>query len=525
MASIARRIFRCTGTAFALAIACLSGCASLPPVERSASTWAITDVAGSPLARMVEASRPANATGRSGFRLLSDPGHAFEARLLLIAQAQRAIDVQYYVLDGDATGLEFLFALREAARRGVRVRLIVDDLHVGNKDAMFSALAALPGFEVRMFNPLPARGGTLVSRVLRSLHEIRRVNRRMHNKLLVADSSLSVSGGRNIANEYFMRAADANFIDIDVLATGDIVRDQSAAFDQYWNSEQVYPVGQLAVAGALTVDALLTTSVLPDAPPRAVQPLDRLGQNAVGEQWRQGRLRLFWAPAKVLVDPPEKIMRSDFESRFGDSVSRRTLDLLRTARSSVLISSPYFIPGDVGLGVMRETAANGAKTLVVTNSLAATDEPLVYAAYARHRRDMLALGTTLYEISPALAKRSGGLGDFGASNGRLHAKLAIVDERHVYIGSMNLDGRSASFNTELGLIIDSPELARNFSRIVRGDDFRSGYVVRLGTDGQMEWVERDAQGSETVHRTEPGTSWARAIRDWAISLFLDEELL
>lgn len=525
MTSIAHTILRRTGAAFALAIACLSGCASLPPVERPAPTWAITDVAGTPLARMVEASRPADATSRSGFRLLSDPGHAFEARLLLIAQAHRAIDVQYYVLDGDATGLEFLSALREAARRGVRVRLIVDDLHVGNKDALFSALAALPGFDVRVFNPLPARGGALASRVLRSLHEIRRVNRRMHNKLLVADGSLSVSGGRNIADDYFMRGTDANFIDIDVLAAGDVVRDQSAAFDQYWNSAQVYPMEQLAAPGALSADVLLAASAMPDAPPRTVRQFDRLGQTAVGEQWQHGRLDLFWAPATVLVDPTEKIIRPGFESRFADSVSRRTLDLLRTARSSVLISSPYFIPGDIGLGVMRETGANGAKTLVVTNSLAATDEPLVYTAYARHRKNMLALGITLYEISPTLANRSGGLGDFGASNGRLHAKLAIVDERHVYIGSMNLDGRSASFNTELGLIIDSPELARNFSKIVQGDDFRSGYLVRLGTDGHVEWVEQDAQGSETVHRTEPGTSWARAIRDWAISLFLDEELL
>ncbi|MET0541600.1 MAG: phospholipase D family protein [Variovorax sp.] len=503
----------------------LGACTTLPPRDAVAPSHALADASATPLARVVAASRPPEAAAdRSGFRLLSDPDYAFDARIVLIEKTERTLDVQYYVLENDAAGAPFLGALAAAAKRGVRVRLIVDDLHVGGSDALYGALARQPGFELRLFNPLAARGGSPGSRVLRSLHEIGRVNHRMHNKLFVADNSVSISGGRNIAAEYFMRSTTANFIDMDVLAAGPIVQAQSAAFDRYWNSAQVYPVAQLVDASVSRIESAPQQVTEPSAAP-TLRAKDRLGQTAVREQLATGKLELYWATAELFTDDPAKITRSGFDNRFSGSVSERTLEVIGSARKRVLISSPYFIPGEIGLGVMKQAERNGVTTTIVTNSLAATDEPLVYQAYARYRDDMLKLGVNIYEIGPVLAQRSGQLGDFGTTEARLHAKMAIVDERWIYVGSMNLDGRSASYNTETGLLIDSAPMAANFAGLVEADRFQSSYRLRLGTSGDVEWVAQAADGSTVVHADEPGASWTGSLKNWFLALFLHDDLL
>lgn len=508
-------------------LALLTGCASLPaPVVRPPS-HALTAVADTQLARIAAAAAPADGAGLSGFRLLPEGEAAFSARIALARHAQKSLDVQYYLIQHDAAGRQFLRELRDAARRGVRVRLIVDDLYTAGRDDEWAGLAAHPNVEVRLFNPMPSRVGSLKWRLLFSLHELGRINHRMHNKLLVADNTFAVAGGRNVAEEYFMHSATANFIDLDVLCVGPVVRELSADFDRYWNSEHAFPVEQLVAPSPPELARRRFDAAVGDASPGLTErPLDVLGFAPVAEQLDTGALSLVWAPARVLADQPDKVAGTAGPSS-GPTVTEQTVALLAASKSQVNIVSPYFIPGERGLALIRAVGAteeNGRIT-VVTNSLGATDEPLVHAGYARYRLDMLRAGVRIYEVSPVLSQRSGRLGSFGRSRGRLHAKVALIDGRSVFIGSTNLDPRSARTNTEVGLVIDSPELVRQLSGLF-GSVVSGAYRLRLSADGErIEWVETDNQGLQTVHTTEPDDAWLMRLKVLLLSPFLSEDLL
>jgi putative cardiolipin synthase len=509
----------------------LSGCASLPPMQPVAETHALQDPGSTPLGRLAAANVPsarAPSGGElSGFRLLPDAPFALDARLALAARAAKTLDVQYYILQNDMVGRTLLRALRDAADRGVRVRLLVDDAFASGQDELFSALAAHANVEVRLFNPLPVRSGGIAWRYFWSLHEFGRVNHRMHNKLFIVDNCFSVSGGRNIADEYFMRGEDANFIDMDVLAVGPIVREQSAAFDAYWNSPYVRPIAQVA---GVQVDpgaarrrfAELTAGL---EPPLDQRHVDIMRRPSVLSELEDGRLSLFLATAQVYYDAPDKIARRTSDERYEGSVAQRTLALIEGAKAQVVVVSPYFIPGQRGLGQLRKLMDAGVNVVATTNSLSATDEPLVYFSYARYRYDMLRMGVSLYEIGPELASQSRQFGEFGRSIGRLHTKMAVVDETQLFIGSMNLDGRSARINTEVGLVIDSFRMADDFASLVSADRLTSAYQLRLSPRGAVEWVERDAQGHETVYYDEPKTSWTATIFHRFVETFVDEEQL
>jgi putative cardiolipin synthase len=509
------------------AAAVLAGCATLPPPVAQTPTHAPTDVADTVLARVARAGAPAGVPAPSGFRLLPEGATAFDARIAMARHAERSIDAQYYILSTDATGLLFLRELRDAARRGVRVRLLVDDLYTTGKDELFALLAAQPNFELRVFNPLPVHFGPLALRFALSLHDLRRIDRRMHNKLLVADNSLAVTGGRNIADEYFMLSDTANFIDMDVLASGPVVRELSDSFDDYWNSPQVRPIGSLvarpagdAAARAQRLDALLLGPLSALAEP----DVDVLGNTPVERQIRAGQLQQTWADVRVLSDIPEKIAYDNPDARFEDSVTQRTIAIMLGARTEVTMISPYFIPGDDGVKLLDDSVKRGVRVVVLTNALDATDESLVYAGYARYRLAMLKSGVHIYELGGTLARRERQLGDFRSSSGRLHAKVAVVDHRRLFVGSMNLDGRSARLNTEIGLVIDSPALAEQFYTLtpVRA---LGAYELRLDAAGAVEWVEHDEDGSEKIIHDEPGASLFQRVRDWLLLRLVPEGAL
>jgi putative cardiolipin synthase len=512
-------------------VAWMAGCATLPPPQPMMESRALQDTGSTVLGRIAAGNvPPGRAPGGgelSGFRLLPDAPFALDARLALASRAQKSLDVQYYLLHRDTVGLALLRSLRDAADRGVRVRLLVDDLYAAGEDELFSALAGHANVEVRMFNPLPVRTGSVGSRFFWSLHEFRRINHRMHNKLFVADNCFSVSGGRNIADEYFMRGEEANFIDMDVLAVGPIVRQQSAAFDAYWNSPQVRPIEEIASVHVDPAEARrrfseLTAGVEPSLDDRQ---FDIMRRPSVSSELEGERLGLFLASAQVFYDDPAKIDRRKSQERYEGSVAQRTNGLLQSAHAQVVVVSPYFIPGKRGLDSLRTAMDAGVHVIVTTNSLAATDEPLVYMGYARYRDEMLRMGVALYEIGPELTSRSRQFGEFGRSVGRLHAKMAVVDETHLFIGSMNLDGRSASINTEIGLVIDSYRMADDFANLVSADRLTSAYQLRIGSSGRVEWVERDAEGHETVLYDEPHTSWAATLFHSIVGAFVDEEFL
>lgn len=392
----------------AVASAWLAGCAGLPPPQPSAPSAAITDVADTALGQLARLRAPQEPASLSGFRLLPEAAFAFDARISLARHAEKSLDVQYYLIQNDDVGLLLLRELREAAARGVRVRLLVDDLYTAGEDEVFSALSAFPNVEVRLFNPLPSRADSFALRLLFSLGDFGRINHRMHNKLLVADNSFAVSGGRNIANEYFMRGTAANFIDMDVLSCGPVVRRMSEGFDRYWNSEHVWPIERIVPQRMAAEEAqkrfdALAAAALPDV---RIRPRDVLDHSPVGEQLATGRLELQWAPSTLFVDDPAKITRNS-EAAYEGSVTAGALGVINSARREVKIGSPYFIPGARGMAMMKQAIERGGRITVVTNSLGATDEPLAYAGYERYRADMLKIGVTIYEIAPRLTGRSG----------------------------------------------------------------------------------------------------------------------
>jgi putative cardiolipin synthase len=494
--------------ALAWLVAMVAGCASLPSGVLRPPSMALPASTASTLGRIAAQSQPAPEL--SGFRLLPVAAFALDTRLQLIRRAERSVDVQYYHIADDEVGHLLLAALRDAALRGVRVRLLIDDLYTENLDPTLLGLAAYPNVEVRLFNPFPGGRDFFLTRFLRSAHEFSRVNRRMHNKLLIADGAMTVTGGRNIANEYFMRNDQANFVDLDTFATGPLVTELAAYFDDYWNSPVVFPVGAI-VHSALTpaelqrqFDAITGDALQPEPPPAN----DVLGYGPIAEDLDAGRLGLVWASATAYADAPGRIKGMGASYALlpledVESVRYNVIDLMRRARSEVLMTTPYLVPGEKGMALLAELRSHQVKVRVLTNSLAATDEPLVHIGYKRYREPMLALGVELHELSPVRAKRSKRLGMFRSAQSRLHAKTAVIDRRLIFLGSMNFDPRSEKTNTEMGVFIDSPQLAREMLRLMDLDKLQASYQVMLRPDGQgLQWVASDDEG-EVVLNDEP----------------------
>lgn len=504
----------------------LVGCASLPAGVKGRPSQALAPVDSSPLVAIARRASPGAAL--TGVRLLPLGTHSLDARLQLIARATQSLDLQYYVLDNDNSGHLLLGRLADAAARGVRVRLLVDDLYTTQTDALLRAMAALPNVEVRLFNPFAAaRDSGLAGRFAASLFDIRRLNHRMHNKLMLADGAWAIAGGRNIANDYFERGTQHNFIDLDALFTGAVVADLAASFDRYWNSTVVVPIEALSPHGdtaerlrarfaALTADAL--SAPLPDLP-----ATDALGHGPIGAEFDSGRPQLIWGPALMLVDPPDKLAR-DADRAWADSQAFQALMKIWTASEEVIITSPYLIPGPLGISAFEALGQRRVKVTVLTNSLAATDEPLVHTGYARYRPQLLAAGVELYELSPSRSQRETRLGLLGSSTGRLHAKTAVVDGDKTFIGSMNLDPRSRTQNTELGIFVESRELADEMKRVIRISRVQNAYRVRRGADGALQWVAVD-DDAEIVHHSEPESSLWLRLKNVLLSGFVPEQLL
>ncbi len=510
---------RLATTAAALACVLLVGCAVLPAAVARAPSRALTDAGTTPITRLADDSTPDDRRLLSGFALLPDGADSLATRLALARRARSSLDVQYYLIESDDAGREFLRTLRSAADRGVRVRLLVDDLHAAAQDEVLAALAASANVEVRLFNPLPARTGTPMQRVVLSMHAFGRINGRMHNKLFIADNRLAVAGGRNIGDEYFMRGQSANFIDMDVLASGPVVPELAEVFDRFWNSELAYPIGGLL---AVPRDPAVFDRLAAPAPsarkPGAAAPA------SVAAQIERGRLELQFAPARVLADAPDKAADPDGHDHPGEAM-HEALELMQSAQSEVLIASPYFVPGPQGIELMRAAIDKGVRITVLTNSLGATDEPLAYWGYARYRREMLAMGVNLAELSPLPAQEEPPRVFASSSLARLHAKVAVLDRRWLLVGSMNMDKRSSRINTEMALAIDSPALADAAAATLQHDWLPGNYRLRLAHAGRgIEWLATENERT-VVHRAEPGVGWMLRFRLGLMSMWVSEEML
>jgi putative cardiolipin synthase len=419
--------------------------------------------------------------------------------------------------------------LRDAALRGVRVRLLVDDLYTAGADPMFRGLAAFPNVEVRLFNPFCCARQSIASKYVASIADFRRLNHRMHNKLFIADGVFAVMGGRNIADEYFARSATSNFVDMDVFVVGPVVGQLASIFDVYWNSPQAYPVQTILGESADREEARRSFDHLVDDGEQmrslVLPPFDILGYGPISDDLDAGRLGLVWGTAVAFADQPGKVMATSAEMARSMSAQMNVMDRVMESNSDVVISSPYFVPGSIGVQAFGDLRKRKVRVVILTNSFAANDEPLVHTGYARYRVALLRTGVDLYELSPTRIQRNERLMLPGASLGRLHAKAAVIDQAMVYIGSVNLDPRSDSTNTELGLFARCPELAKEVIRVINISKLQSSYRLRFAPDGQsLQWLATDDQG-EVVLSAEPEVTPLMRFQNMLLGPFVPEQLL
>jgi len=510
-----------------LAALLLAGCGTLPPQVERPQSAALKPSLDSPLVRIAQASIPSPEL--SGFRLMPVGVYALDTRIQLARRAKHSLDLQYYLIQNDATGRLLLRNVRDAALRGVRVRLLVDDLYTSGGDPLFIGISAFPNVEVRLFNPFCCGRESLLNKYTASLADFGRLNHRMHNKLFIADGAMVVAGGRNIADEYFMRSMTDNFVDMDAFIVGAVVPQLAAIYDTYWNSAQVYPVQSIIHTDFNREQLQRSFNNLVDEGEQMMSltlpPVDILGYGPVSEDLDAGRVGLIWGKATAFADSPAKVTATSDEMARSMSVSMNIMDMVMAARTEVVISSPYFIPGPRGVAAFGELRKRDVKVTILTNSLASNDEPLVHTGYARYRSELLKSGVDLYELSPTRILRNKRLMFPGMSVGRLHAKTAVFDRSKVFIGSMNLDPRSASKNTELGIIAEAPQLAREVIRVIQISKLQSAYRLRFGPDGQkLEWLTMDDEG-DVVLSEEPDVTPFMRFQSMLLAPFVPEQQL
>jgi putative cardiolipin synthase len=442
--------------------------------------------------------------GLSGVMPLRRGPDAFAARVGLARTAEAAIDAQYYIWQRDAAGLLLLDELRRAAGRGVRVRLLIDDVGTEGLDAELAAFDALDHAEVRLFNPFPFR----TARGAAYLFDPARLNRRMHNKSFTVDGIVTVLGGRNVGDIYFARGSEGHYSDFDVLAVGPAAAQVSAEFDAYWDSASAYPAGPLL--GPAEPGVLDRAAAEAAALPRAESYGEAVAEATFAADLLSGTAALDWAPAAVVSDDPLKgLGLADSEGL----MIARLAEILAEPEARVELIAAYFIPGRRGAELIEGLARRGIRVRILTNSLEATDVLPVHSGYAEYRDALLAAGVELYELKSATLPReeSDHFGVLAAATSSLHAKALTVDGRRAFVGSFNFDPRSFFLNTEMGILVDSPALAAEFDGIFAERVRLNAYRVVAGEDGRPRWIETLPEGGEVVHDTEPGTSWAQRL--------------
>jgi len=486
--------------------AMMCGCSSLPARGDLPPDHALPPTGETRLGQALAGDIAAH-PGRTGVHPMPGGLDAFGARMLLARAAERSIDAQYYIWHDDITGSLLSQALWEAAERGVKVRLLLDDANTGGLDPLLAMLDAHPNIEVRLFNPFMNRSWRLGDFAV----DFSRVNRRMHNKSFTIDNQVSVVGGRNIGDEYFGAAEGLDFADLDVAVAGAVVRDVSTEFDGYWNSASAYPAaGLLAPVSDVQAEQLRASWQEIAQQPAAARYIQAVRDTTLVADVLAGRIQMEWVPARLVADDPAKVLNPP-ERHELHMLPRLEEALGKPARELDLVS-PYFVPAEEGTAALLAVAQRGVQVRVLTNSLAATDVLPVYAGYARYREPLLRGGVRVFELKPTAKvqrPKEHGLGSSGSQSG-LHAKTFAVDRERIFVGSFNLDPRSARLNTEMGVVLSSPMLAERLSRLFDGKILESAYEVRLAPAGEgLVWVDRTDAG-EALLASEPGsTAWKR----------------
>jgi len=507
----------------AAAVVLLAACSSLPTDVQRPESFALRDTATTTLGKQAGPLTAAH-PDKSGFQVLSDGVEAFAARLRLVNMAQRSIDAQYYIWHTDLTGNTLYDSLLQAADRGVRVRILLDDLDTAGKDDILQKVDHHPNIEVRLYNPFANRG-------VRTdfLTDTNRVNHRMHTKTLTVDNQATFFGGRNIGDEYFAAAEDVTFGDLDVMAIGPIVQEVSDQFDLFWNSEWVYPVSAFPRDEPIDEQDMQVFRELSDA--HMTQALgseyaEIISESRTSNTYSLAQLDFDWSEWFLAYDLPSNAEAKEITAQ--THLAPRLKEGMDRSSEEILIVSPYFVPGEKFTQYLTSRVAGGTKVKILTNSLASNDVAMVHAGYMRYREDLVAGGVELFEFKAVhneeLEKKLG-RNKISSDRASLHAKFFGFDHRYLFVGSFNLDARSAIWNTELGAYFASPEKARQMSDMFDEGILQFAYRLDLDDDGELIWFTLDENGAEVKVEQEPDTSFWQRFNTRILSPIVPEKQL
>jgi putative cardiolipin synthase len=485
-----------------LSLVLLGACTRLPDNSQRPPSHVINDGASTSLSKAFE-PQLAQHPGQSGVHLLKNGLDAFVGRAVLARLAERSIDVQYYMFHQDTVGRLLIKELLAAADRGVRVRMLIDDMYGEEADDVWSALDSHPDIEVRLFNPFVRER----SKNLQFITRLKTVNHRMHSKTFTVDNQVSIVGGRNIGDEYFDADPNLAFADLDVMAIGPVVPDVSQEFDEYWNSEHAYPISTLlagAEAGVLDKERNDLAEFYQQNQTSVY--IDALNNSAFANSLRAKTANFGFAEAKVIHDSSEKLTKGDDWQE--ELLISQLAPYIKEATEEYILVSPYFVPGQRGADALCELSKKGVRVRILTNSLVSNDVAAVHTGYMRHRKQLLRCGVQLYELNEDIKKEEGKRFTWlpGLSKSSLHAKTMAYDDKVMFVGSFNFDQRSLHINNEIGILFHEPEIAGGASEHFDKHVEKVAFKVELVDGDSLRWTGIE-DGKEVVFDSEPYASF------------------
>ena len=498
-----------------VAFALFAGCATVSFDQPKSYSEAYSNTGDTRLGKGV-AEWTARHGGLSGFYPLRKGMDALGVRLRLAEIAEESIDLQYFLMKNDTAGAVIANALLKAADRGVRVRFLLDDIFTTVPDRSFLLINQHPNIEIRIFNPL-SRSGIWA---LNYVGDFSQANRRMHNKSFTVDNAVSVVGGRNLADEYFQLKKDSVFVDFDVLALGPIAEDISTSFDQYWNHSRAVPIDQFTSDKKNEDLQTVRADIAADLDDIYETVFRRALRSQLLQDLIADRQPLYVAPARVLADHPDKLINEIDEKHM--QLAKNLGEVIRRAETEVIFISPYYVPGEGGVNLVRDLVAKGVRVVILTNSLASNNHVPVHSAYTRYRKDVVNAGAELYEARANAARE---LEDDESGPGvlTLHTKAFYIDRRYLFVGSLNLDPRSIEINAEMGLLIDSKPMVQ---ALLQGGEQRLStltYRVLVNDRGKLEWHTR-IDNQEVIETKEPLTGWWLRFKAWFMKIAPESQL-
>ncbi|ENX70063.1 hypothetical protein F884_00309 [Acinetobacter sp. CIP 102143] len=491
----------------------VTGCSTLPKhtIESIPETALQVDTAQTTLAQIIQPLQEQHPE-LTGYLVLFEPLEALATRLSLIDKAEKRLDLQYYIWDNDKVGSLALHALIRAADRGVKIRLLIDDNNAKSTEGIFLALAQHPNIEVKLFNPYRFRKYRALDMIL----DLKRINRRMHNKSFIADHQAALIGGRNMTNQYYNVSDNYQFSDVDVMLVGTAVKDISHSFDEYWNHEYAYKVQEVVKQSAHHLSYESLKRQLDEHYKRVTVQnyLDLTSNSQAIDSLMSRDIQLDWVKAEVVKDSPDKIKS---KAKKKEHLNFQLIQHLEQPEKNVDLISAYFVPEKKGAKMLTDLAKDGVKVRVLTNSFKANDVAVVHAFYGKYRQNLLEHGVQLYEFLPALNKndldkntedlaKKAKVSIKGLSRSSLHAKLMALDEKQVFIGSFNFDPRSAYLNTEIGVLLNSPPLAQAVHTTMDENLSKYAYKLVLDANKKITWQRQTPQGP-VIYTKEPRMKW------------------